>query len=232
MILALETSSKNLGIALGENNKPDTLDEFFIENNPRHSSTLHPNIELILKKNKWGINDIKKVICNTGPGNFTGIRIGLTTAKTLCQLLGIPLVGISSLDAIAAKTAKANTLNTKQDFYICSIVDALHFEVFYAIYHYTRLKNQKNDISVIKITGNTLSSLDDMLYNVHKYKKIIFSGSIEESYIKKIQIQTNSNSRIITAPLSASSLITAGYNKKGVSYKKVNPLYIKPPRIY
>jgi len=98
------------------------------ESSRNHSRTLLVAIERLLAENRFSAGDLGAVAAGVGPGSFTGVRIGLTLAKTLAYALDIPLVGISTLRALAE--------NVHGDNYslICPALDALKGEVFGAGY--------------------------------------------------------------------------------------------------
>lgn len=95
-ILALDTSNKTLSVAVELTD--GTIIEQTIENTLQHSVLLMPTIEAVFKEAGITAKDLTKVVVAEGPGSYTGLRIGVTVAKTLAKSLGIPLVGVSSLD--------------------------------------------------------------------------------------------------------------------------------------
>ena len=95
-ILALDTSNKTLSVAVELTD--GTIIEQTIENTLQHSVLLVPTIEAVFKEAGITAKDLTKIVVAEGPGSYTGLRIGVTVAKTLAKSLGIPLVGVSSLD--------------------------------------------------------------------------------------------------------------------------------------
>lgn len=89
------------------------------------SSTIMPVIEEAFKQTNLTPQDIDKIFVSTGPGSFTGIRVGLTVAKTMAWALNIPIVPVSSLEVIAS------TPNTKNNI---ALIDARRGYVFAGIY--------------------------------------------------------------------------------------------------
>ncbi len=102
-ILALDTSNHPMSIALVEDNllKATTT----INTIRNHSIYVLPTINDLMAKAGWQPADLDRVVVAQGPGSYTGIRIAVTTAKTLAMTLGIDLVGVSSLKALAAGIA-------------------------------------------------------------------------------------------------------------------------------
>ena len=92
-----------------------------------HSKRLLPEIEAILNECELGWDDLDGLAICLGPGSFTGLRIGLTTIKGICLATGLPLVGVSSLEALASQLPYCTMP-------ICPILDARKQEVYGALY--------------------------------------------------------------------------------------------------
>ncbi|MGH9198391.1 MAG: tRNA (adenosine(37)-N6)-threonylcarbamoyltransferase complex dimerization subunit type 1 TsaB, partial [Acidimicrobiia bacterium] len=91
---------------------------------------LLPAIDFLLDQAHLSMNSIAAMAVGLGPGLFTGLRIGVTTAKTLAQALAVPIVGQSSLDLLAFDGRYSSRL-------ICPVLDARRGEVFYCFYRQT-----------------------------------------------------------------------------------------------
>lgn len=99
LILGLDTATLVSSVALA--NGDTLLAELTLQTKKTHSERLMPHIEEILRLAETDKNAIKAVAASIGPGSFTGLRIGLGTAKALAYALNIPLVGVSTLAAMA-----------------------------------------------------------------------------------------------------------------------------------
>jgi tRNA threonylcarbamoyladenosine biosynthesis protein TsaB len=99
--LGVDTSAAVGGVALCDGD--ETLADMTMEAPLRHAEELLPLVEHALKRGGIRINDVKLVSVNRGPGSFTGLRIGLATAKGICQARGIPLVGVDGLRAFRVR---------------------------------------------------------------------------------------------------------------------------------
>lgn len=93
-----------------------------------HASWLHVTLREIMDKAGYSMKDLSAVAVSIGPGSYTGLRIGLSSAKGLCYALNIPLISINTLTLLAFAVEPA-----KEDW-ICPMVDARRMEVFIAIY--------------------------------------------------------------------------------------------------
>jgi tRNA threonylcarbamoyladenosine biosynthesis protein TsaB len=101
-----------------------------------HSERLLAAIGLVLDQSSCTLTDLNGIAISLGPGSFTGLRIGVSAVKGLAFATGLPVVGVSTLDALAAQVAPTS-------YAICPILDARKAEVYTALYRYeggTRVK--------------------------------------------------------------------------------------------
>jgi tRNA threonylcarbamoyladenosine biosynthesis protein TsaB len=120
-VLGIETSTISGSVAILDNDR--VLGELSLNVGPVHSEKLLPIIDWLLNEADIDKKGIEAVSVSIGPGSFTALRIGISTAKALAFSLKIPIVGVSSLEVLAA-----NLIFTP--FTICSIIDARKKEVF------------------------------------------------------------------------------------------------------
>ncbi|HEX8266454.1 MAG TPA: tRNA (adenosine(37)-N6)-threonylcarbamoyltransferase complex dimerization subunit type 1 TsaB [Pyrinomonadaceae bacterium] len=120
LILSLETSTRSGGVALLRGN--EVLAERAGKENSSQSAQLLSDIREILQKNDLNLNQINLFAVAVGPGSFTGLRIGLATAKALAMALKTPIAGISTLEAAASCSEK--------DGEICVVLPAGRNEYF------------------------------------------------------------------------------------------------------
>jgi len=99
--LGIDTSAAGGGVALCKDE--ETLTEVMMESPLQHAEELLPLIDVTLARHALSIRDVNLVSVNSGPGSFTGLRIGLATAKGICQAAGIPLVGIDGWSVYRAR---------------------------------------------------------------------------------------------------------------------------------
>ncbi len=129
-VLAIETSQLCGGVAIVED---EVLGEVILSSKETHSKRLLSAISYLLKRLGLKLKDLSAIAVSIGPGSFTGLRIGLATAKGLCLGSGIPLIGIGTLEAMAANIYLI-------DRPICPIIDARRKQIYTAIY---RFKNSQ-----------------------------------------------------------------------------------------
>jgi tRNA threonylcarbamoyladenosine biosynthesis protein TsaB len=122
-ILALDSCSRAGSVALLENDS--LVVSYVLDVTARHSERLLPAMDRCLVEAGWTMGEVDLIACTGGPGSFTGLRIGLATAKGLAFATGIPLVGVNSLEATAQGYAHAAVT-------ICAMIDARKRQVFAA----------------------------------------------------------------------------------------------------
>ena len=125
-ILAVDTSTASGSIALMDGSYLKA--EWILQSSLTHNRMLLKNIDFLLTQAGWTLSRVEGFAVTTGPGSFTGIRIGLTTMKTLAWTLNKPYVGIPSLDALAAPFCFSSLP-------VCSLIDARKNEVYASVYH-------------------------------------------------------------------------------------------------
>jgi tRNA threonylcarbamoyladenosine biosynthesis protein TsaB len=123
--LAIDSATPVAGLALLNNQK--VICEEFINYKKTHSETLMPGVNRILHDCELTPNDLDVIAVTIGPGSFTGLRIGLATAKGLSMACGKPLVGISTLDVLAHNIVFSSNL-------VCPLLDARKQEVYTAFF--------------------------------------------------------------------------------------------------
>lgn len=159
IILNLETATKNCSVSLAKNGELIALNEL-TDINYSHAEKLHPFIQKTLADAGLSINTIDAVAVSKGPGSYTGLRIGVSTAKGLCFAINKPLIAIETLQSLASSISV-------DEGYIVPMLDARRMEVYSAIY--TTDYSQTREIKA-EIISET-SFLDDLQKN-----KVYFLG--------------------------------------------------------
>jgi len=134
LILSLETSVKVCSVAIHENAQLIATAEVHIEYS--HASKLAVLINEVSRTANIQLNQLTAIAITSGPGSYTGLRIGTSTAKGLCFSLGIPLISIGTLDLLIHQMSE----NNSQKAYLCPMIDARRMEV------YCQLVNASNEI--------------------------------------------------------------------------------------
>ena len=129
LILNIETSETICSVALANNNKVIAIKESNEERS--HARLVTVFIEEIFKTSEYKLQDLDAIAVTKGPGSYTGLRIGVSTAKGLCYGLNIPLISVGTLTALANA---ANKLGKYKNHNICPMIDARRMEVYSAIF--------------------------------------------------------------------------------------------------
>jgi tRNA threonylcarbamoyladenosine biosynthesis protein TsaB len=125
IILGIDTATQQVGCALG--GVEGVLASFHSARDRRHAETLTPAIEFICKQARLEMNEVSVVAVDVGPGLFTGLRVGIATAKAIASALRVPMIGLSSLDLLAFPLRHSDRL-------IVPVIDARRGEVFASMY--------------------------------------------------------------------------------------------------
>lgn len=156
IILCLDTATTVCSVALGKDGLAIHLKETTIPN--IHSSHIIPFIEEVLAKAGLSLSQVDAVAVSKGPGSYTGLRIGVSTAKGLCFALDKPMIAISALRSLAhamASRYRNNDVPHAEDILLCPMIDARRMEVYSAIYD---MDNREiRDIRAEVVTGDLYS---------------------------------------------------------------------------
>ena len=124
VILSLETSTDVCSVALHDSNR--LLAQAEIHEAQSHAARLAPLVEQVTREAAVNLKAIHAVAVAKGPGSYTGLRIGTSTAKGLCYALGVPLIAVGTLELLAFQ---GNDLNTSGAL-LCPMIDARRMEVY------------------------------------------------------------------------------------------------------
>ena len=161
-ILCIDTSSKLCGVGIFENE--NLIDKIELNNGLTHSETLMPILKELLAKNSLVLNDFGLIAVDIGPGSFTGIRIGVATAKAFSDSLSIPCVGVDSLEILAYQI--------KEPSIVCSAIDCKNDNCYFALYE---LRN--NEYLILEApSAKTKQEVTDLLDSKYSNKEIKFVG--------------------------------------------------------
>lgn len=210
-ILNIETSTTNCSVSLF--NDLELID--CIEENTQdysHSKSLHVFIDSVLKNSELKPKDLSAISVSKGPGSYTGLRIGVASAKGLCFALDIPLISIETLKILSE--------NISNKGIVIPCLDARRMEVYSAVF------NNKNE----RIRNTRAEILNEDSFNKYlSIDEVYFIGNAN----KKIkEIIAHKNARFIDDVLPSSRQMGAlSFNKfKNNQFEDLNnfePLYLK-----
>lgn len=217
-ILGIDTSSMAASVAVIEDNK--LICEYTINTKKTHSQKLMPMIENMLGLSDLNVREIDAIAVCEGPGSFTGLRIGMATAKAIAHVNDIPVIGVNSLEALAANM---NLCDKK----ICSILDAQRNQVYTGRYQYEGTK-------LVEIKEIGIQQIDELLEELAQSgEQWILVGEAVYKYedkireIENIEIPAASNNVTKAGSLCSVAKVKFDEGKDIFDCYTVNPLYIR-----
>jgi len=178
LILGIETATKNCSVALFKDGIIIAKKEH-ISDGYTHAEELTLFIQDVINSANITLKKVEAVAISMGPGSYTGLRIGTSTAKGLCYALDIPLIAVSTLKAMAFEMAK----NEKSVIY-CPMIDARRMEVFSALY----------DVNNKLVRDVQADVVDENTYAEFLAHEIIFFG---DGSLKCKEIISHKNAKFI-----------------------------------
>ena len=220
-VLALETTGAFASVALIKDDK--LISHVSGSDRFSHLQNLMPQVETVIKDSELSLSDVDVIAVSCGPGSFTGIRIGVSSARALSQILGTPCVAVPSLEALAMRAkdcAKGNVL-------VCPMLDARRSQVYAGGYII------KDGFPQEEIPAGPYM-LDEFLAKAAEYDQILVLGDAVDTYGAKIaEIRPEGTE---TAPeeiryQDATQVAKLGRKlfdeKGGLEYNQVQPEYMR-----
>lgn len=217
-ILGIDTSTMAANVAVLEDDK--LICEYTINTKKTHSQKLMPMIENMLKLSDLDIKEIDAIAICVGPGSFTGLRIGMATAKAMAHVNNIPLIGVNSLEILGANMDLCNRK-------ICSILDAQRNQVYMNKYI---LKDDK----ITELEEISIKPIDELLEEISSSNEDwVLVGEAVYKYKEKIEEILN-----IVIPSPANNITKASTlcfvardkmlaNDQVYNCYNINPMYIR-----
>ena len=231
-ILGLDTSISVASVAINEDGRivaedfyprQGTADGSGAKSN--HAEIILPLIDSVLQRAGIGFTDVTGIAVSIGPGSFTGVRIGLSTTKGLAYGTGMPAVGISTLQAIAARVAGFEGM-------VCSILDARKGEVYAAVF-------RKHGNQLERLTEDALMPILSFLEELRGLKKktpCLFIGDGVTAYRPLLQQVSGLRIHIadeepIPSVAAAIALLSERQfsDQRAVRLEDLAPVYLRRP---
>jgi tRNA threonylcarbamoyladenosine biosynthesis protein TsaB len=213
--LAIDTTNNVLGIALVDEDK--VIGEYITNLKKNHSVRAMPAIEQLLNDCDISPKQLDKIVVATGPGSYTGVRIGVSIAKTMAWSLKIPIVGVSSLEVLAANGRFFAG-------YISPLFDARRGQVYTGLYQYT-------DEGLVTIEKDQNILLADWLTMLkEKNEKVLFVGNdveIHKETITSIFGNMGEIAKVVLNNPRPSELGIIGLTREATDVHSLVPNYIR-----
>ncbi|HHP7242850.1 MAG TPA: tRNA (adenosine(37)-N6)-threonylcarbamoyltransferase complex dimerization subunit type 1 TsaB [Cyclobacteriaceae bacterium] len=213
-ILSIETATKSCAVALVVDNTVISSVNLKIDNS--HSKLLHGLIANILRWSDYSYKQIDAIAISSGPGSYTGLRIGASTAKGLCYALDIPLVSVNTLLAMAYNVKKF----IDKDYLLVPMIDARRMEVYTLVCD--SFLNVKEDTRSSILDTSAFRTFDD-------YKLVLFgNGSVKARKLFEDRKNISFISNIIPSADTVGIIAEQKFiNNDLVDYVDFEPNYLK-----
>lgn len=215
LILNIDTSTQLASLSLAQNG--EVLTTASNEDQKGHATWIHNAIGELFYATNTGLHHLDAVAITSGPGSYTGLRVGMATAKGLCYALGKPLIAVDTLYAMAYAIREENTE------YLCPMMDAGRMEVYTALY--TR-------------DMQTITPPAPMILNESSFSDLLIRNSITFCGLGKtkfINIQHSDKAFFNDHLFQSTDMCLLTYDKfiisEFASLAYLEPLYLKEYRI-
>ena len=220
LLLHIDTATEHASICISKGSDVVGLIESTEQKN--HASFVQPAIQKLVRDNGFQLKDFDAVSVTAGPGSYTGLRVGLASAKGICYALQKPLVLINTLE-VMAQAVLSHDQSTLQRFslstLICPLIDARRMEVFTATYNSSLQETESPHALIIDETA-----FSELLTR----QPIIFSGSGAQ---KLKEVISNPNASFPDIQHNASHLalraLIAYQSNRFADLAYAEPLYVK-----
>ena len=210
VVLGIDASTKTGSVALYDS-EIGILSEINANIKLNHSDSLMSIVDMVFSLGKLKPKDIDRVAVSIGPGSFTGIRVGVGTAKGLAFSIGCDIVGVNELDILAHTVSQTSHK-------IISLIDARKERTYYSVYRY-------NGGIIEKISEYGVNELRVILED-YKEEKVIFTGDGSINY-KEVIDEVMGDNAIYN--LKSNSMVRAGIMSEMARKKDPDNLYTMEP---
>lgn len=250
-VLGIESTGAQLGACLWEDFRVRAFKTLGTGENQGHK--LMPILHDLFKKVPWTPQDLDAVAVDVGPGRFTGIRLGVSAARTLSYILQKPLVEVTSLEALAARgsgwqTGKSFVWNFREDM-LCVLTEALRGDVYVAVWRFHKISDRHRRGAPVGrsyhtfghhfklVHAPTLFPFDRFLHfflNCFQAQSLLFVGSAAKKYRKQLSDAFGRRARFSPGvdepdPHWVAALGCEKFFRREMkSYNQVRPLYLRP----
>ena len=210
MLLSIDSSAVTASVALTDDSS--VIKSEFINAGLTHSETLLPMIKRVMSEHSF--DELDAIAITTGPGSFTGVRIGVATAKGIAFNNKIPCISVSTLEAIAY-----NFIDL--DCVVCAVMDARRMQFYNALF---KIKNGK----VERLCDDRAISIDDLKNELMQFDNVIIAGDGAKLCFGNLELKNVTlakDDKIYQNAIGVSLLAT---DKTKISAKELMPVYLRP----
>ncbi|MGA0879245.1 MAG: tRNA (adenosine(37)-N6)-threonylcarbamoyltransferase complex dimerization subunit type 1 TsaB [Ilumatobacteraceae bacterium] len=223
IVLGIETATERVGVAVAD--RDGVRAQFEATRGRRHAETVAPAIGIVCREADIGIEEISAIAVDVGPGLFTGLRVGLATGKSLAQALGVPMVGLTSLEVLA-HPLRYVTANEEQT--VVAVVDGRKGQVFYSFF-------RVGDGLIRRVSEPVAGSIDDLVADIEdRAQDVMCVGDGARRYLERLD--DCRFARLTDDSLdhpAVSALVHLARSKvsreEGVDQLAIGAMYLRPP---
>ena len=217
LILGIETATERVSVSIGGHEGVIAL--FEITKGRRHAETLVPAIDFMCAQAGIALDEISVVAVDVGPGLFTGMRVGLASAKAIAQALRIPMIGITSLDLLAFPSRHSDRV-------IVPVIDARKGEVFYAMY-------RQVPGGVQQVAEPTVGPVEDLVADLMARSQdalLVGDGALRyrDEILEGFHCEVGGDAHPSAAPLVQLAHARA-LREEWVNPREIEPVYLRAP---
>ena len=141
LILCIESATKNCSVSLARDGEVIAIRELW-EEKFSHAEKMHSFVLEVMASSEYELSDLDAIAVSKGPGSYTGLRIGVSTAKGLCYALDRPLISVPTLESLARQ------VNCAEGSMIVPLLDARRMEVYSAVFDkdYARVRETRAEV--------------------------------------------------------------------------------------
>lgn len=225
IVLSMDTSAVTASVALLENSS--VIGSFDIHNKLTHSEKLLPMIDNLLTNAGYTVDDIGLIGVSVGPGSFTGVRIGVSTAKGLALPNNIPIVAVSALEALAENFSFLTEMSFDKVI-IAPSMDARRNELYNALFSY-------DGKLVSRLTEDRPITCDELFVELEKYGlPVLINGDGAKKLFDFLSDKTSVNKALLPELLQKQNAVSVGkiaykkfLNGEYTDALKIAPLYLR-----
>ena len=214
-IINIDTATEAAHVSIAQDGK--ILQALKNESQKDHGAFVQTAIQQLLKTTALSFTSIDAIAVTAGPGSYTGLRVGMASAKGLCYALNKPLIALSTLQVLT--TAALSISNNQPDILYCPMIDARRMEVFTALY---------NNILTPFVLPNAMILNENSFLNYLEKDKIVFFGNGSNKW-QQVCRHSNASFTTISNLPQAMAYLSSQYflqqNFADLAYTE--PLYLK-----
>jgi tRNA threonylcarbamoyladenosine biosynthesis protein TsaB len=224
ILLALDTATESVSVALHDGEDVVAFSE--IRSDRQHAEALTPMIQHVCSQARIDLRDVGGIAVDVGPGLFTGMRVGIASAKALAQVLDVGVIEVSSVEAVARSV-------TSECDVVASVIDARRGEVFWSL-------NRTLDGAMRQVGGVQIGSVEACIVDIaDRGQSVVLAGTgalrHREDFTERLSgvVPTFEFATEASAVPSAAHVARIGYERarreEWVAAKDVSPRYLRQP---